>query len=161
MPAPELAVAQAELAEIYREVDALFAASSCPRSTRCCRFRETGRTPYVTPVEMRRVLSAIDRRGGRLPRQAEAPGDCPLLLRDGGCSVYADRPFGCRTFFCGDATLPDGSRRREVEALARRLRAVSERAGETELVPLTTHLERAFDASGRRIRSRVLTGMRG
>ena len=47
------------------------------------------------------------RRGGRLPRGG-GEGDCPLLLPDGGCSVYEDRPFGCRTYFCGDATLPAG-----------------------------------------------------
>jgi Fe-S-cluster containining protein len=138
-----------ELEQVFVELGGLFASSSCPRSTRCCRFKQTGRTPYLFPVEGRRVLLGIARRGGKLPGQG-APGDCPLILKDGGCSIYADRPFGCRTFFCDDATLPEGNRRREVDALAKRLRTTSERLGEPELVPLTTILEQSFDREGRR-----------
>jgi Fe-S-cluster containining protein len=141
----------AGLDAIYGALNDLFAGSSCPRSTRCCRFRQTGRTPYVSPIEMRRVLIAIDRRGGRLPRGPREPGDCPLL-QGGSCTIHPDRPFGCRTFFCEDATLPHGQRRGDVEVLARELRALSERLGETELVPLTTHLDRIFDREGRRVR---------
>ena len=40
--------------------------------------------------------------------------------------------------------------RREVDALAKRLRTASEAAGETELAPLTTFLERSFGKDGRR-----------
>ncbi len=141
----------AELDRIYAELDALFASASCPRSTRCCRFRETGRVPYVWPVEARRALAAIARRGGRLPRQP-VEGACPLLVTGGACAIYPDRPFGCRTFYCATATLPDGHRRREVERLARRLRAVSEPVG-GELLPLTTVLARDFDSTGRRRKS--------
>jgi len=148
-----LTAAPADLAALYRDLDALFASASCPRSTRCCRFRETGRTPYVTPLELRRVLKAIDRRGGRLPRGGNGE-DCPLLLADGACSIYPDRPFGCRTHFCGEAMLPQGQRRKEVEALAKQLRSLCERDGGTELVPLTTPLGQAFDRDGRRLRSR-------
>jgi Fe-S-cluster containining protein len=141
------------LAQVYDGLSELLAGSSCPRSTRCCRFAQTGRTPYLWPVEVRRVLKAIDRRGGRLPREG-APGDCPLLLKDGGCSIYNDRPFGCRTYFCKDATLPQGSRRSEIDALSRQLRVLSESLGEAELVTLTTALEKSFDRDGRRIRAR-------
>lgn len=108
--------------------------------------------PYIWPVEGRRVLAGVARRGGRLPLQG-APGDCPLILADGGCSVYADRPFGCRTFFCDNATLPQGNRRPEVDVLAKRLRALSESLGERELVPLTTVLEQVFDREGRKKKS--------
>ena len=139
---------QQELTAIYDRLGALFAEASCPRSTRCCRFRQTGRVPYLFPVEGRRVLKAVARRGGRLPLQG-GPGDCPLLLSDGGCSVYADRPFGCRTFFCDDARLPLGNRRREVDQLSRELRALSEGLGDRELLPLTTVLEARFDREGR------------
>jgi len=138
-----------ELESILQRLSGLFSSATCPRSTRCCRFKQTGRTPYLWPVEARRVLKGIGRRGGRLPREG-APGDCPLLLKDGGCSIYADRPFGCRTFFCDDATLPQGNRRQEVDSLSRELRGVSERLGETDLVPLTTYLDRWFDKDGRR-----------
>lgn len=138
-----------ELEQVFVALGGLFASSSCPRSTRCCRFKQTGRVPYIWPAEGRRVLQGIARRGGKLPKQAAA-GDCPLILSDGGCSIYADRPFGCRTFFCDDATLPQGSRRREVDVLAKRLRTLSERLGENELVPLTTVIEQQFDRDGRR-----------
>lgn len=139
------------LDDVFGELSALFASATCPRSTRCCRFRKTGRVPYVWPVEARRVLDAVARRGGRLPRGGEA-GDCPLLKSDGGCSVYDDRPFGCRTYFCDDATLPEGNPRREIDRLAKRLRAMSEGKGDRELLPLTTWLEREFDKDGRRRR---------
>jgi Fe-S-cluster containining protein len=153
-PMPSIPLPDAvELAAIFSELEALFASSSCPRSTRCCRFAQTGKTPFLWPVEARRVLKGIERRGGKLPREG-ADGDCPLLLKGGGCSVYADRPFGCRTFFCGDATLPEGPRRKEVEVLAKRLRALSERLGEKELAPITMYLGRWFDKDGRRLRGR-------
>ena len=139
---------QEGLASIYEQLGSLFAEASCPRSTRCCRFKQTGRVPYVFPVEGRRVLTAVARRGGRLPLQGSS-GDCPLIVADGGCSVYADRPFGCRTFFCDDARLPLGNRRREVDLLARELRALSEGLGDRELLPLTTVLEARFDREGR------------
>ncbi len=142
---------EALLPVVYEALGALFQDATCLRSTRCCRFRQTGRVPYVWPMEARRVLKGVGRRGGRLPRQG-GPGDCPLLLEDGACSVYEDRPFGCRTFFCRDATLPQGPRRREVDALAMQLRGASEALGERELVPLTTALEPYFDKEGRRRR---------
>jgi hypothetical protein len=151
MPRPP-APGQDVLDQVFTELGALFSDATCPRSTRCCRFRQTGRVPYVWPVEGRRVLAGIARRGGRLPMQGEA-GDCPLILADGSCSVYADRPFGCRTFFCDDATLPQGNRRRDVDVLAKRLRTASEALGERELVPLTTILDQQFDRDGRRRKS--------
>lgn len=138
---------ESTLDTIYAELARLNEGASCPRSGRCCRFRETGRVPYVWPVEANRVLRAIGRRGGRMPRGA-GEENCPLLLPDGGCSIYADRPFGCRTFFCDDAVLPPGRRRQAIERLARELRAAAE--GEGELLPLTTHLDRAFSRGGRR-----------
>lgn len=146
--APEL---DGELDLVLTGLSSLFSDASCPRSTTCCRFRKTGRVPYVWPAEARRVRDAVMRRGGRLPRGG-GEGDCPLLLGTGTCSIYADRPFGCRTYFCDDATLPHGARRREVDALAKRLRTASERAGESELAPLTTFLDRWFDREGRRRR---------
>ena len=89
--------AESALEAIYAELSSLFANATCPRSTRCCRFVKTGRVPYVWPVEAERVLKAIARRGGRLPRGGE-PGDCPLLKSDGFCSIYEDRPLICREY---------------------------------------------------------------
>jgi Fe-S-cluster containining protein len=135
---PSLDPAQ-ELSRIYDALGRLFDGASCPRSTRCCRFRETGKVPYLWPIEAERIRRAVARRGGKLP-YGGGPEQCPLLARDGACSVYDDRPFGCRTFFCGDATLPFGRRRAEVDEQARRLRDLSYALGDAELLPLTTQL---------------------
>ena len=101
----------------------------------------------------RPVLAGGDHPYLRLPLGGES-GDCPLIKPDGGCSIYADRPFGCRTYFCGDATLPDGHPRREIDRLSKELRTLSEQSGERDLLPLTTWLDRSFDKDGRRKRSR-------
>jgi uncharacterized protein len=104
----------AALGGLYGEVDALHAGFSCPASTECCRFGLTGREPYVTSLELRAIEGELARRGGGLPsarRRAlplhdAAPEDertCPLLDRAGRCSVYAVRPFGCRTYYCARA----------------------------------------------------------
>jgi Fe-S-cluster containining protein len=127
------------LSAIYAALAEVFAESYCPRSTRCCRFRETGKVPYVWPIEAERIRRAVARRGGRLPRGG-GPENCPLLAADGACSVYDDRPFGCRTFFCSDATLPFGRRRAEVEELAGRLKDLA-LAQDGELLPLTACIE--------------------
>jgi Fe-S-cluster containining protein len=45
---------------------------------------------------------------------------CPLLSSEGRCHIYASRPFGCRTFFCGQK-LP----RSQVNAIGRRIADLS------------------------------------
>ena len=63
-----------------------------------------------------RAAAAL-RASGRRQLPASSDGSCPLL-RDGQCSIYDSRPFGCRTHFCQEAghTLveshrtPDGHR---------------------------------------------------
>jgi hypothetical protein len=47
---------------------------------------------------------------------------CPLLSPDGRCRIYASRPFGCRTFFCGQK-LP----RQAVGSIGRRIADLSAR----------------------------------
>ena len=97
-----------ELAAIYAQVEARYRDHSCPGSTECCRFAVTGREPYVTSVEALAVARAVARRGGKLsPRKRALPlvlgraeRICPLLDATGRCSIYADRPFGCRSFWC-------------------------------------------------------------
>jgi uncharacterized protein len=102
------------LADLYGEVDALHAGFSCPASTECCRFGVTGREPYVTSLELLAIERALARSGGGLPSarkralplhgaSPEHERTCPLLDRAGRCSVYAVRPFGCRTFYCARA----------------------------------------------------------
>jgi hypothetical protein len=124
------------LAQLYAEVDALHEGFSCPASTECCRFGLTGREPYVTSIELLAIERAVARRGGlpserkrALPLSGAASSDertCPLLDRAGRCSVYADRPLGCRTFYCSRATRgPDP--RPELRHVLTRLRDLAAR----------------------------------
>ena len=53
----------AELSALFAETDALFAGSSCPGSTECCRFGVTGREPYVTSVELSAIARAVAKNG--------------------------------------------------------------------------------------------------
>ncbi len=135
----DLAPLEAELRAIYAEADALYAGWSCPASTRCCRFGVTGREPYVTSMELVVVRRAVARAGRNLDDKTPRPAKralplvevarderrCPLLTAEGRCSIYADRPFGCRTYFCDDASEGSRVRHRDVNELVRRLKELS------------------------------------
>ena len=122
-----------ELRALYDEVDALLAPYSCDSSTECCRFGVTGREPYVTPAEVAELTVAIRAHGGlkkpkRLPIHVDAKERrCALLDDEGRCSVYASRPFGCRTFFCDRIVGPKKFPRSEVQRLARAIADLSAR----------------------------------
>lgn len=101
-----------------------FPGRSCVGRSECCRFRLTGRTPYLTRGEAL-VAARAWRATGRktLPGVTSSDGACPLLDPvSGRCRIYADRPFACRTHFCREAggTLP----RADVLDLIRRLESV-------------------------------------
>lgn len=142
------------LEQLYVDVDALYAGTSCPSSTECCRFAITGREPYVTEVELLLVRRAIARRSGKHERaealSAKDPSlpvlqderTCPLLARDGRCSIYAARPFGCRTFFCERAESLAPVRHAEMLTRVRDLKRIAEqhRPGGSEGRPLTRAL---------------------
>ncbi|HKU37314.1 MAG TPA: hypothetical protein VJR89_04185 [Polyangiales bacterium] len=142
-----------ELHALYARADALYAGWSCPGSTECCRFGITGRQPYVTGVELRLVRHALARRGGPLaPRRRALPiargaaeRVCPLLDRSGRCAVYADRPLGCRTYYCDRATRGDGPDREDLRELVRALQdlAARDQLGGELARPLTQALEGA------------------
>ena len=144
-----------ELERLYADVDALYAGTSCPSSTECCRFAITGREPYVTSVELALLRRATSQRSGkrdhaeplstsdpRLPVLADER-TCPLLSRDGRCSVYAARPFGCRTFFCERAESLAPVRHADMLSRVRDLKALAERhqPGGSAGRPLTRALE--------------------
>ena len=145
------ATIEPELRALLGEVDALYAHHSCPGSAECCKFGITGREPYVTSIEAELVARGIARAGktvaslrarsasGRrraLPIAREgkdAPtnvdagtrqreGWCLLLTDDGRCSVYADRPLGCRTFYCDRAIEGRKVKQKEVNELVRRVK---------------------------------------
>jgi Fe-S-cluster containining protein len=126
----------AELRALYAQVDALYADWSCPQSTECCRFGITGRQPYITEIELLAVRHALARRGGLLPPkrralpilyEAEKERVCPLLDRSQKCSVYADRPLGCRTYFCERAARGVGPERSELREWTRALQDLAAR----------------------------------
>ena len=146
------AIWHAELQALYARVDALYAGWRCPSSSECCRFGITGRQPYVTSIEASAIRHALARRGGLLAEHKralpllcaeESERRCPLLNRGGRCSVYAQRPLGCRTFYCNKATRGAGPTRSELSALTCELQelAARHRLGGDAARPLLSVLE--------------------
>jgi Fe-S-cluster containining protein len=111
-----------ELRAIYRQADAAYAPFSCPASGECCQLARTQRQPWLWYPEWKLLASRYP-----LPLQRK-DGGCPYLDSAGKrCTVYADRPFGCRTFFCERIRGPARQPVDTVDALLRRLEAVSQR----------------------------------
>jgi len=111
-----------EVRAVYRQADAAYAPFSCPASGECCQLSRTGRQPWLWQPEWE-LLS----RGRPLPPPRE-DGGCPYLDAAGlRCTVYADRPFGCRTFFCARIRGPARQPAETVGALLERLERVSQR----------------------------------
>jgi uncharacterized protein len=111
-----------ELRAIYRQADAAYAPFSCPSSGECCQLAKTKRPPWLWTPEWR-LLSW----NHPLPPPRE-DGGCPYLDATGKrCTVHADRPFGCRTFFCERIRGPARQPTDTVGALLVRLERVSER----------------------------------
>lgn len=122
-----------ELRVLYRQADAAYAPFSCPASGECCQLARTQRQPWLWYPEWRLLT-----RHHPLP-PARADGGCPYLDATGKrCSVYADRPFGCRTFFCERIQGPARQPAEAVDRLLRRLERVSQtvRPGQTGPRPL-------------------------
>jgi Fe-S-cluster containining protein len=127
-----------ELRALYLDADALYEGARCDSSSECCRFGITGREPQVTSIELALVEHAIKRRGGMLtPKKRALPITqgatcareriCPLLDRAGRCSIYEDRPLGCRTFYCERAQLQHAPSRADLRNLVRRLQELAAR----------------------------------
>ena len=122
-PNPEF---KQEIQSIYAEIEARPLPRDCQMRTRCCHFRLTGKTPLLTRGEA--LYLAIGVRGsGRKVLKPHPEGACSLLGRDGRCTVYAHRPFGCRTHFCEAAggMYP----RKHLADLIQRLEALDETLG--------------------------------
>jgi Fe-S-cluster containining protein len=147
-----------ELEQLYARIDAIYADWSCPSSTDCCRFGVTGRQPYVTSIELLAIRRALALRGGSLEaheralpllpvlRDSADERICPLLDRDQRCSVYADRPLGCRSFYCGRATRGAGPTDHTLLEIIDALRALAarHRLGGEIARPLLQVLELGF-----------------
>jgi Fe-S-cluster containining protein len=101
-----------DLKAVYRLADAAYRPYSCPGTAECCQLSTTRREPWLWPVEWE-LLREVS--GDRMPPPRD-DGGCPFLDPAGKrCTVYADRPFGCRTFFCHRIT---GPAREPIEAVA-------------------------------------------
>jgi hypothetical protein len=136
-----------ELAAIYQQAEELAASAphdGCQRCAHCCQFDLLGREPYVTSIELAALVRAVRRRGGP-PAALEPNGRkiCPLLTAELRCAVYADRPLGCRTFWCrAAASDARAAERRQVLGLVRDVKAVAARheAGGDQGRPLSAAL---------------------
>jgi len=132
------------LSALYRDADATFAPWSCPASGDCCQLGTTGLQPWLWPVEWLRVQRALATAGRSLPGPRR-DGGCPLLDSQGRrCTIYADRPLGCRTYFCGRVRGPADQPYEEMDALQRRLEQVSREldGADASPQPLLTWVER-------------------
>jgi len=136
-----------EIASIYRELSARAAARACSGQAACCRFRLTGRVPMLTRAEALLAARAV-RATGRKQVAERADGACPMLDGDARCTIYAQRPFGCRTHFCATAggILP----RKSLADLIQRLDALDEALGGDGPKPLLRAVQAVLATDGRR-----------
>ena len=124
---PDLDEAARQVREIYAEWQCRSLERDCQGIADCCRFRLTGRTPYLTRGEAW-VAARAWRAAGRTRVTAPADGSCPFLHPSTGkCQIYDARPFGCRTHFCASAGGP--AARKDVRHLIQRLEAIDVHLG--------------------------------
>lgn len=142
-PAPlTKAAAMDAVRAIYQELATRPIERACITRTDCCRFRLTGRTPFLTKGEALTAAKAWRATGRtRLPETPD--GACPLLdAATGRCRIYEGRPFGCRTHFCAAAGGPYA--RREVVDLIHRLEDIDRELGGDGALPLPAAVEMAL-----------------
>jgi len=111
---PQIARAIDDLhTEIERAVEA--AAPRCEQSGRCCRFEQYGHRLYVTGLEaalvVERELASITTKKQPIDsksQEALSPSlmdKCPFQIGK-TCGVHANRPAGCRIYFCDERWAP-------------------------------------------------------
>ncbi len=124
--------------EVYAAVDAAVAAAGprCDASGRCCRFAEHGHTLFLSQFEAELLLETA-------PPYATPVGRdrCPFQVGN-LCTARAERPLGCRIYFCDPAYQETGSRITE-EAVARLKRIADEFGTGWRYAPLHTVLNEA------------------
>lgn len=124
----------ADVKETYAALATRPVERNCALLTGCCRFKITGRTPYLTRGEAL-VAARAFRATGRKTLTPRQDGACPMLEeKTDRCMIYENRPFGCRTHFCKAAGGP--YERRDVIDLIRRLEEIGARLGGGEARPL-------------------------
>ena len=82
--------------KVYATVDAAIAAAQpkCDASGRCCRFEEYGHTLFISQFEAEILLETAPQYQKPVSRTA-----CPFQI-DNLCTARAERPLGCRIYFC-------------------------------------------------------------
>lgn len=92
------AALRADVRALYDDVDRQIAAHQ-PRCTNrglCCSFHAYGHRLYVSTAELSHFAAG---RGSAVLPVDPASGSCPYHI-DGMCTARAERPLGCRIFFC-------------------------------------------------------------
>jgi Fe-S-cluster containining protein len=125
-PRADFSALRKAVQEIYAELAQRPISRNCSGISECCRFKLTGRTPFITKGEALVAWQGI-RASGRKQLPESIAGACPLLKVDGKCMIYQHRPFGCRTHFCKAAGGPYA--REEVRDLIQRLEEIDRALG--------------------------------
>lgn len=101
VPAPVRRLrALAETRAVLAKASSTWSRWSCPGTSECCQLATTKRPPWLWPSEWALLRQRLERERRPLPPPRD-DGGCPFLDASGRrCTVYEDRPFGCRTFFC-------------------------------------------------------------
>ena len=116
---------------LLKKADATWSRHGCPASGECCQLAVTKRAPWLWPSEWKVLLERLKRDKREVPSLRD-DGACPFLDASGKrCSVYEDRPFGCRTFFCHRITGPSKQPATETNHLLERIRDANIAADET------------------------------
>lgn len=122
---PALARALTETRAVLRKLSETWAPFSCAGTAECCQLAVTKRPPFLWPTEWRLLLDRLKRERRSLP-SPRADGACPFLDAAGKrCTVYEDRPSGCRTFFCSRVRGPGQQPADTTNALLERLMKVN------------------------------------
>lgn len=128
--------------EIYAEWQRRPLDRNCTGISDCCRFKHTGRTPYLTRGEAL-VAALAWKAAGRREVMVPSDGSCPFLHPETGkCRIYDGRPLGCRTHFCVAAGGP--AARNDVRDLIQRLEEIDRRLGGNGAVNLPTAVREAM-----------------
>jgi Fe-S-cluster containining protein len=140
---PDTAEAALQVRAIYAEWESRPIQRNCSGLADCCRFKLTGRTPYLTRGEAL-VAARAWKAAGRKDVVVPADGSCPFLHpHSGKCRIYDGRPFGCRTHFCEAAGGP--AHRNDVRDLIQRLEEIDLRLGGSGAINLPTAVKEALD----------------
>jgi hypothetical protein len=138
---PEL---RAAVDAVYAEVDAAVAAARprCDASGKCCRFAEYGHTLFLSHFEADVLLESApdyERPVGR--------DGCPFQV-GGLCTARAERPLGCRIYFCDPAYAGVGEAITEA-ALAKLKRLADAHGTGWRYAPLHVFLNQADRPAGK------------